>query len=461
MLGHQVLWHNVTPDGSTFRSAYGGTLLAANDTWFATSDLALGPDGAVYVADWHDQRTAHPDPDAEWDRTNGRILRISGTTSARKPIADLSGLSSSELAQLLDSSNDWLVRRARRILSERQDAAVWNELRERLTRPAQAVTVEKNPNTEALWALAVSGGFDDATALTCLSHADSAVRAWAVRLLGDRGRVAAPPAQRLRELAGKESNPIVRAELAATARHLPAAEGLPIALELAGRDLDRHDQHIPLLLWWAIEQHALTAPQPLVEFFTSPAGRESATAKTFLAPRLLRRYAAEGSPESLNSVQRLMPVLAKESALEELHQGLQLVSLPVTAESLRPVIEPLWQSDTTSPRLIALALQAKLPDAGKRWTSLLTDPAFPANTKRDLLALAPSSGGDQDAPTLLGLLEPASPDPVRLAALRRWLGTPRTPFPRCCCASIPNGPPPRRPRRGNCCSAEPTGPPHC
>ena len=36
----------------------------------------MGPDGAVYVADWHDARTAHPDPDADWDRRNGRIYRI-------------------------------------------------------------------------------------------------------------------------------------------------------------------------------------------------------------------------------------------------------------------------------------------------------------------------------------------------------------------------------------------------
>ena len=58
------------------RASLAGDLLLANDTWFAPSDVTMGPDGAVYVCDWHDQRTAHPDPDAEWDRTNGRIYRI-------------------------------------------------------------------------------------------------------------------------------------------------------------------------------------------------------------------------------------------------------------------------------------------------------------------------------------------------------------------------------------------------
>ena len=76
LLGHAVHWHTIAPRGSTFSSAHGGTLLAANDTWFAPSDVTVGPDGAVYVADWHDARTAHPDPDAEWDRRNGRVYRI-------------------------------------------------------------------------------------------------------------------------------------------------------------------------------------------------------------------------------------------------------------------------------------------------------------------------------------------------------------------------------------------------
>ncbi len=76
LLGHAVHWHDVAPLGSTFQARQGGDLLRANDTWFAPTDQALGPDGALYITDWHDRRTAHPDPDADWDRTNGRIFAI-------------------------------------------------------------------------------------------------------------------------------------------------------------------------------------------------------------------------------------------------------------------------------------------------------------------------------------------------------------------------------------------------
>jgi hypothetical protein len=41
----------------------------------------------------------------------------------------------------------------------------------------------------ALWALYVSGGFDDSLAQQLLKHADEDVRAWTVRFLGDEGHV--------------------------------------------------------------------------------------------------------------------------------------------------------------------------------------------------------------------------------------------------------------------------------
>ena len=96
-------------------------MLVANDTWFAPSDVTVGPDGAVYVADWYDKRTAHPDPDADWDRSNGRIYKIEWKAGKSRPALDLTRLSSMELVKLLAQANDWYVRRARRILADRRD----------------------------------------------------------------------------------------------------------------------------------------------------------------------------------------------------------------------------------------------------------------------------------------------------------------------------------------------------
>src|SRR5207248_6466564 len=124
LLGHAVYWHDLEPMGSTFKTAHGGDLLLANDTWFAPTDVTLGPDGAIYVADWHDKRTAHPDPDAEWDRSNGRIYRIQAKGARPSSLPELGKLPSEKLVDLLSHSNDWMVRRARRILADRRDPEV-------------------------------------------------------------------------------------------------------------------------------------------------------------------------------------------------------------------------------------------------------------------------------------------------------------------------------------------------
>src|SRR3954471_11381142 len=131
LLGHTVQWHTLQRLGSTFKAAYGGELFVANDSWFAPSDVTPGPDGSVYVADWFDKRTAHPDPDADWDRSNGRVYEIRPAHPPFDSIArnlkpkehagdsfDLTKLPSRRLVELLGSENEWFVRKARRILAD-------------------------------------------------------------------------------------------------------------------------------------------------------------------------------------------------------------------------------------------------------------------------------------------------------------------------------------------------------
>ncbi len=184
LLGHAVHWHTLAPRGSTFSSAHGGTLLAANDTWFAPSDVTVGPDGAIYVADWHDARTAHPDPDAQWDRRNGRVYRIQLAGAKLSPARDLHEASDDDLLRELAGSNQWYVRRARRILAERAAQARKPAVIARLKRLATADKVlaaavqgASVPPLEALWTLYCVGGFDEPVARQLLHHADPHMRA--------------------------------------------------------------------------------------------------------------------------------------------------------------------------------------------------------------------------------------------------------------------------------------------
>src|SRR5690606_22545180 len=92
--------------------------------------------------------------------------------------------------------------------------------------------------------------------------------------------------------------PVVRSQLACTAKRLPARDALPIVRGLVRRDIDAADPHIPLLLWWAVEHHAIEAREAVVNLFTDPDIRRSSLARETLLPRLVRRYAAAGTPEA-------------------------------------------------------------------------------------------------------------------------------------------------------------------
>ena len=201
-------------------AATAATCLRANDTWFAPSDVTLGPDGAVYVADWHDKRTAHPDPDADWDRSNGRIYRIAPPKAEPAKVPDLAALSNDELVALRSHPNIWYRRRARRLLGERQAKDGLDLLRD------EASTGRGSVALEALWILHGCQAIEPGLAERLLDHPDAEIRAWMVRLLGDEPQVAPSLTERLVALAAKEPSVLVRASWPARpsgCRHRPGS----------------------------------------------------------------------------------------------------------------------------------------------------------------------------------------------------------------------------------------------
>ena len=232
LLGHAIYWHDLTANGSSFRSRHGGELLRANDTWFAPSDVCRGPDGCVYVADWHDARTAHPDPDAEWDRSNGRVFRIAYGSPAPAAGLDLARLSSSDLVKLLAHLNDWHARTARRILADRRDAKVIPALR---TLAAESANDELALRRRGLFTLAMDSTKDSPHASRSSGPGCPPVDgATSGRCLP--GRIG--NRRRLARLAAQDSSPVVRSQLACTARRLPSDDALPIVRNLVTRDAD-------------------------------------------------------------------------------------------------------------------------------------------------------------------------------------------------------------------------------
>lgn len=429
LLGHNVYWHDLQANGSTFRSSFGGELLRSNDTWFAPSDVTLGPDGAIYVADWSDQRTAHPDPDADWDRSNGRIYRIAARGTKPYSNGDLTKKSSRELVALLSSRNDWLVRKARRILADRRDPEVILPLRT-LVRE----TPDDHLALEALWALYVSGGFNDTVAAEFLKHRFWAVRGWTVRFLGDENRVSTAIARRLTELAEHEPDVRVRCQLACTAKRLPADAALPLIERLAKRDADASDPFLPNLLWWAFEPWAIAQRQRILDIFAAPAASARPIVRDHLLPRLMRRYAADSSDSGDAACLRLLESSPTggnyDATLRSLNAGWHdRAGGPSTAlgtlfdrfapsrkkagragtpfikasDALKSEIIKRWRSDSERTSLLELALRLGHRPAESASLQYAQDVRKSTSQRLEMLALLRETGAASNVPSLLHL----------------------------------------------------------
>ncbi len=196
------------------------------------------------------------------------------------------------LVDLLSHPNGWFVERARVELAHRRDPALVPRLRE------MALAVDDGRLAlEGLWALHASAELDEATVGRLLAHPYPYVRAWTVRLLGDRRKASPAVHRQLLALAERDPSAMVRLQLAASVKRLSGEHGLPIVERLLARDLDDGDERITWSLWWAIEDKALTDSNRLLKFFADPAAWEIPAHRDNIR-RLIRRYAAEGSHSS-------------------------------------------------------------------------------------------------------------------------------------------------------------------
>jgi putative membrane-bound dehydrogenase-like protein len=442
-LGHTVSWWTIQPKGSTVTAKYGGVLADAHDTWFGPTDFCVGPDGAVYVSDFYDQRTAHPDPDANWDRSNGRIYKITAAGAKRSTPIDLGKLSSNELIDLLSNSNHSYANRARVELAHRPDPSVVDRLRKMATQ-----TVDNQLALEGLWALNTTEDIDDQLALTLLKHPYPYVRYWTIRLIGDRKSASPKIVEQLAGLAAHEPSPNVRAQLAATAKRLPAADCLPIVDSLLRSHPNESDSRIPWLIWWAFESKALTDTRLLVDECSQPAMWNNPAAREVIL-LLIRRYAAEGTAAAYDACATLLraaPAQYADSTHEYLRKGLAeraagLAGIgqgglygeqaagaagdPIAeVRHFEPLTPPLkefiakrWQQKRDDPERLELALRAGVDGAYAELTAAALQSSQKPEQRTPLFALLREFGQPDLVPALFEQLDAKQPDAIKLASL--------------------------------------------
>ena len=170
---------------------YGSTLIAdtqpdfvtCDDPWFRPVDVTVGPDGALYIADFYNAIIGHyevPLDHPKRDRTHGRVWRVV-YKGAPEPALDLTAMNTDELIQVLDRDNEPL-----RILANHQIIDRWEA-----GHADKIVSAFSNatPNAQAhmLWILERKGFLNSVYAELAVKNSHI-VQVHAMKLLAERSR---------------------------------------------------------------------------------------------------------------------------------------------------------------------------------------------------------------------------------------------------------------------------------
>lgn len=428
MRQNAVRWYTFEKRGSTFATkqggGQGGDFAVSSDRWFRPVDTTVGPDGALYIADWYDINLSHSNPKNrnEWytpSRDDGRIWRVigKGEKPFDKPHTPLNQLASAGVAALLNHPNEWYRREAWRILGERRDTSLVPALKQKFAAASDEVSA-----LEALWAINLCGGFDDAFALRALGHRAEYVRAWTVRLLGDaRHQISDLLSEPVLEHAETDPSVIVRSQLASSAKRLPTTDGMPIAAALFAHDEDAADPNVPLLIWWAIESKMASDPDVLLPFFEHPETWQRPIVRNVLLERIARRYMALGPHHGYSSCAWLLEHAPQPTDVERIVAGMEMQlagqHFDRPPEPLERPLENLLAAPTPSTALLCLALRLGSQPALPK----LLDRAKDAKTKQaerlTAIRALSEAGPPQVAGQLLALLSRPQSDAIAEAVL--------------------------------------------
>jgi putative membrane-bound dehydrogenase-like protein len=263
---HAVLSDVLVRTGSGFTARHGDDFLMANNAQWIGFSLEIGPEGALYVLDWHDADICGQDV---LHQETGRIFRIVPKASHAEEwkgrYSDLRTMTDSELVELQTRPSDWHARRARGILQERAAQRILKPGTHDALRQIFKTQVNADWRLRAMWGLHVTGGWTPEALADTLTDPDEYIRAWAIQLLVE-DRSASPSAlQRFTTMARDDRSPVVRLYLAAALQRIDPGVRWRIASELMSHAEDAADHNLPQMLWFAVEPLVATNPTLALE----------------------------------------------------------------------------------------------------------------------------------------------------------------------------------------------------
>ncbi|MDY3562278.1 c-type cytochrome [Gemmata sp. JC673] len=151
--GHRVCRFKLQDDGSTFASREMTEVIKSNHPAFRPIDVKMGPDGALYIADWYNPIIQHGEVDfrdPRRDKTHGRIWRVTAKGRDLVKPPKLVDATVPELLEQLKAPEQWTRQQAKRVLKERGAEKVLPELEKWAKKAADPDPTDYRPLLEVL-----------------------------------------------------------------------------------------------------------------------------------------------------------------------------------------------------------------------------------------------------------------------------------------------------------------------
>jgi putative heme-binding domain-containing protein len=240
--GHRVCRFVLAPDGSGYSARLQADLIKTSHPAFRPVDVKMGPDGALYIADWYNPIIQHGEVDfrdPRRDVTHGRIWRVTAKGRPLVPRPQLVKAKVEDLLEALKAPEDWTRHHARRTLKERGAKAVLPALAAWVKRLDPAASDHEPLLLEALWTYQSLDMVEPKLLGTLLRARDYRVRAAATRC-------ASAWHDRLTDVLGllgarvADDHPQVRLEAVRALGQVPSVRAAELALSALDRPTDRY-----------------------------------------------------------------------------------------------------------------------------------------------------------------------------------------------------------------------------
>lgn len=405
---HAVLTDTLTPKGSGFVASHGDDFLLANDPQWVGFSVEIGPEGAVYVLDWHDADICGTEV---LYKDTGRVFRIAPDGLKGKTDFNLKDLSDADLVQMQLHTNDWYVRRARLILQERAltgdlDPQTYNQLWELFE-----TQTDDGRKLRALWALHVTGGVSNSQLLTLLEHEAPYIRGWAIQLLCEDRDPDQVALDKFLAMTERDPSPVVRLYLASALQRIPEANVLPLALQLVQHEEDAEDHNLPKMIWYGVEPQVAGSPEAAFDLALKS---ELPLVSNFIS----RRTAAEGNLEFIvEALSKTEDADLQFELLEGMRDGLRGIRGIEMPEKWPALRSQLAAVDHGGVRDLTNQLDQMLGSdaATNEMLTRLEDPKTPLAQRQEILRSMAESGIKEVVPLAVDLFEEET---IQVDALR-------------------------------------------